>query len=180
MRIRWKKLSKILMAVAFGAGLFLYTRFSRREMHRLRQNSSIVQTACGPIEVAERGSGDPVLVIQGSTGGYNLGLYLAWPDTGFHYVVPSRPGFLRTPLNAARSPEQQADLLAELLDTLQIKRAGVIALSGCGPQVFQFALRHPESHLRPGTGICRKPSHSAACSGLTYCARLVALFAFRP
>jgi pimeloyl-ACP methyl ester carboxylesterase len=143
MRVHDKNLI-MLIAAATGVGLFLYTRYSRREIKTLRQGSRIVETPSGPIEVTERGSGDPVLVIQGSTGGYNLGLYLAWPESGFHYIVPSRPGFLRTPLKIAITPEEQADLLAQLLDELHIQRAAVIALSGCGPQTFQLALRHPQ------------------------------------
>jgi 2-hydroxy-6-oxonona-2,4-dienedioate hydrolase len=144
MHMNWNRLRTIIVAATVGVGLFLYTRYSRREMHRLRQGSRLVMTSKGPVEIAERGSGDPVLVVQGSTGGYNLGLYLAWPETDFHYIIPSRPGFLRTPLKNAVTPEQQADLLANLLDSMQIQRVPVIALSGCGPQVFQFALRYPD------------------------------------
>jgi pimeloyl-ACP methyl ester carboxylesterase len=78
----------------------------------------------------------PLAVIPGS--------FLAWPEAGFHYIIPSRPGFLRTPLKNGITPEQQADLLARLLVSMQIQRVSVIALSGCGPQVFQFALRYPD------------------------------------
>jgi pimeloyl-ACP methyl ester carboxylesterase len=144
MRTDWKKIFKLLAAAAAGAGIFWYTRYSRRELQRLRQGSRIVHTPAGSVEVAERGSGDPVLVIQGSTGGYNLGLYLSWPNSGFGYIIPSRPGFLRTPLKTALTPEDQADLLAQLLDALGVQQAAVIALSGCGPQTFQLALRHPD------------------------------------
>jgi pimeloyl-ACP methyl ester carboxylesterase len=139
-----KTMFRLLAAAVAGAGAFWYTRYSRREMQRLRQGSRMIVTPRGPVEVAERGSGEPVLVIQGSTGGYNLGLYLAWPDSGFHFIIPSRPGFLRTPLKNAVTPEDQADLLAQLLDALGIQQTAVIALSGCGPQTFQLALRHPE------------------------------------
>jgi pimeloyl-ACP methyl ester carboxylesterase len=144
MKIHLKKCFTLIAAAVTGVSLFFYTRYSRQEVRRLRAGARMVATRRGPVEVAERGQGDPVLVIQGSTGGYNLGLYLAWPDTGFHYIIPSRPGFLRTPLNKAVTPEEQSDLLAALLDTLNIQRAAVIALSGCGPQIFQLALRHPE------------------------------------
>jgi pimeloyl-ACP methyl ester carboxylesterase len=144
MEIYLKKCLTLITAAAAGVGLFFYTRYSRQEVRRLRSGARLVATRRGSVEVTERGHGDPVLVIQGSTGGYNLGLYLAWPDTGFHYIIPSRPGFLRTPLKNAVTPEAQSDLLAALLDTLNIQRAAVIALSGCGPQIFQLALRHPE------------------------------------
>lgn len=134
----------LITAAAAVVGLFFYTRYSHREVRKLRAGARMVATRLGPVEVTERGHDDPVLVVQGSTGGYNLGLYLVWPDTDFHYIIPSRPGFLRTPLKNAVTPKEQSDLLAALLETLNIKRAAVIALSGCGPQVFQLALRHPD------------------------------------
>jgi pimeloyl-ACP methyl ester carboxylesterase len=59
-------------------------------------------------------------------------------------VAVSRPGYLGTPLSAGRTPEEQADLCAELLDGLGIDRAAVMAVSGGGPCALQFALRHAD------------------------------------
>jgi hypothetical protein len=70
MHLNWNRLRTILLTAAVGVGLFLYTRNSRREMRRLRQGSHLVMTSKGPVEIAEPDSGDPVLVVQGSTGGY--------------------------------------------------------------------------------------------------------------
>jgi len=94
--------------------------------------------------VGEQGEGPALLVLHGGGAGYDLGLAVNWPELGWRVVAPSRPGYLRTPLESGRSFEQQADLLAALLDALEIKKAAVWAMSGGGPAAIQFALRHSE------------------------------------
>lgn len=54
----------------------------------------------------------------------------------------SRPGYLGTPLASGKTPEQQADLCAGLLDALNIRTATVMVVSGGGPCALHFALRH--------------------------------------
>ncbi len=79
-------------------------------------------------------------------GGYDQSLILAQTigREGFRYIAISRPGFLGTPLSSGKSPEQQGDLIAALLDTLGINRAGVMAVSGGGPSALHFGFRHPQ------------------------------------
>jgi pimeloyl-ACP methyl ester carboxylesterase len=77
-------------------------------------------------------------------GGYDQGLILARTigAPGYRVVAVSRPGYLGTPLSAGRTPEEQADLCAGLLDALDLDRTAVMAVSGGGPCALQFALRH--------------------------------------
>jgi pimeloyl-ACP methyl ester carboxylesterase len=79
-------------------------------------------------------------------GGYDQSWLLAralLADVANHRVVAiSRPGYLRTPLAAGESPQEQADLCARLLDTLRIDRAMIAAVSAGGAPALQFALRH--------------------------------------
>ncbi len=56
----------------------------------------------------------------------------------------SRPGYLGTPLSAGRSPQEQADLCAAVLDALRIRCTAMMAISGGGPTALQFALRYPD------------------------------------
>jgi len=76
-------------------------------------------------------------------GGYDQSLILAQTigTAGYRYIAMSRPGYLGTPISSGKSPEQQGDLIAALLDSLGIVRACVIAVSagdrapynsGCG------------------------------------------------
>jgi pimeloyl-ACP methyl ester carboxylesterase len=103
-------------------------------------------TRRGPVEYAVFGDGPAVLALHGALGGYDQGLILARTvgAPGNRYVAVSRPGYLDTPMTSGRDPEEEADLLAALLDTLELPDAAVLAVSGGGPSAIHFALRHPE------------------------------------
>jgi len=98
------------------------------------------------VEYAEYGAGPAVLALHGAMGGYDQGLILAHTigEPGYRVVAVSRPGYLGTPLSAGRSPEEQADRCADLLDVLRIERTAVMAVSGGGPCALHFALRHAD------------------------------------
>ncbi len=119
--------------------------WSERLIASLDGRAMLVQTARGDVQVARDGHGPPVMVIHGGPGGFDLGL--AWcrhlPDGGCELLAPSRPGYLRTPLQSGRTPEQQADLYAAMLDALQIERVAVFGFSSGGPSAVHFAARHP-------------------------------------
>ena len=123
-----------------------YQQWKYDELVRIKKRSHYVTTSAGPIEYAVEGQGPAILLIHGSPGGYDqsisLSRYMNIPD--YMCIAPSRPGYLHTPLHAGASPEEQADLYAALLDTLQIDRVIVLGISGGGPSAIQFALRHPQ------------------------------------
>lgn len=104
-----------------------------------------IRTALGSVQYAEEGEGPAVLCLHGAMGGYEQGLILGRTlgEPGYRYIAPSRPGYLGTPLAPAKSPEEQADLYAALLDALNAESAAVMAISGGGPSALAFALRHP-------------------------------------
>src|SRR3954471_3750344 len=108
--------------------------------------AEIVQTALGPVEVARRGSGSPVLFVHGTPGGFDSSLAMGrfLDEAGFEVIAPSRPGYLGTPLEGRESIDGQADLHAALLDALGHERAGLICWSGGGPSTYRLAVRHPE------------------------------------
>jgi pimeloyl-ACP methyl ester carboxylesterase len=105
----------------------------------------MVASRCGPIEYAERGEGQPVLVVHGAGGGFDQGLELGndLVRAGFRVIAPSRFGYLRTPLPADASAEAQADAHACLLDALNVQSAAILGVSAGGPSALQFALRFP-------------------------------------
>ena len=85
-----------------------------------------------------------VVGVHGSPGGHDQipALFPGFPGPAFGFLSWSRPGYLRTPLAVGRSFEEQADLLAALLDALGIGRVGLFAFSGGGPTAVHFAVRH--------------------------------------
>jgi pimeloyl-ACP methyl ester carboxylesterase len=101
----------------------------------------------GNIECAVSGEGPAILLLHGAMGGYDQGLLLgraAVGSSGYRSIAISRPGYLGTSLACGKTPEQQADLCAALLDALIVRQAAVIAISGGGQCALQFALRHPK------------------------------------
>jgi pimeloyl-ACP methyl ester carboxylesterase len=104
----------------------------------------IADTRRGRVEYAEFGEGPAVIALHGAMGGYDQSLILARTAgvEGFRYIAVSRPGYLGTPITSGRTPEDQSDLCAGLLDALGIHTAVVMAVSGGGPCALNFAIRH--------------------------------------
>jgi pimeloyl-ACP methyl ester carboxylesterase len=94
----------------------------------------VVYTASGPVELAEVGHGPAVLVVHGTPGDWQQARALATDLAAHHRVVlPSRPGYGRTPLSTGRTPREQAQAHVALLDALAIDTAAVVGISGGGP-----------------------------------------------
>ncbi len=141
------------IAAAVGAGVAawavrrLVDRFKWEKaqvIYHLESGSQVYQTARGAVEAAIHGEGPPVLVVHGGAGGYDQGSLKIRSLDGFQYISVSRPGYLRTPIDTGKTPEEQADMLAALLDTLGIEKAAVIGTSMGGLVSMHFALRYPE------------------------------------
>lgn len=99
------------------------------------------------VEYLDQGQGDAVLVVHGSPGGCDQGALLGQflVDAGFRVIIPSRPGYLRTPLtNQNSSIDEQADAHVALMDALGIDRFAALCWSGGGPSTYRLAARHPQ------------------------------------
>ena len=94
-------------------------------------NSQVNDTPCGQIEYIEGGSGAPVLAVHGVGGGFDQGLPMVedFLGDGFLYIVPSRFGYLRTPLPGDALPASQADTYVCLLDALGLQWISVMKMS---------------------------------------------------
>ncbi|GCE26131.1 alpha/beta hydrolase [Dictyobacter alpinus] len=142
---RWT-LAGAALATSFVCFTTTYQSWRRKESLRLTTDSDMIMTALGPVEYSLSGTGPVVLIAHGSPGGYDMGQAFArlFGNANFTYLAVSRPGYLRTPLEIAPTPEGQADLYAALLDSLEIEQASVVGISGGGPSAIQFSLRHPQ------------------------------------
>jgi len=109
-------------------------------------HSSVAQTPVGPIEYFSAGEGPAILGMHGTPGGFDqvalIGATVG--SRGFRVVGWSRPGYLGTPLEVGRTPAEQADAAARLLDTLGIDKVCIYGASGGGPATYSFAARHAD------------------------------------
>jgi len=140
----FKKISIGLLAVLvlfFATSYFFYLSFRTEQLAYLNENSRIAQTSAGKIEYQLIGDDGPfVLFLHGTPGGYDQGITME----GARVLTPSRPGYLRTPLEVGRTPEEQASAYAALLDTLEIDKVVVTGASGGGPSAIAFAAAYPD------------------------------------
>ncbi len=147
------KLRQLVAAIVFAATttsaikyIRAYKAWKRRELAHLESTSQIIETALGPVEYQQIGQGPAVLIVHGTPGGYDQGHAFARliGSQQLTFIALSRPGYLRTPLTTGKTPLEQADLYAALLDALAIQQTTIIGISGGGPSALQFALRYPQ------------------------------------
>jgi pimeloyl-ACP methyl ester carboxylesterase len=96
------------------------------------------------VEYAERGSGNPVLVVHGIFHNCVGGLLTVRDFSVRRFIAPSRFGYLGSSLPPNATPAAQADAFAALLDALDIDQIDVIGESAGATSALQLALRHPE------------------------------------
>jgi pimeloyl-ACP methyl ester carboxylesterase len=148
MRLIARAVFLLVVVAALVAG-FLLARFASwrsDKLAALEGASEVAETKAGKWEYAVAGEGSPVLVIHGAPGGFDQALLFGagLREHGWEVIAPSRPGYLRTPLESGLLPVEQADGLVALLDHLAVPRAAVVAFSDGGPVAVELALRHPD------------------------------------
>lgn len=141
--LRWIGLAIAIAAIVVAAS---FAWDMRRAYARIRRGSTVVTSPHGRIEYATGGSGPPVLVVHGSGGGFDQGELIVRAVLGneFHWIAPSRFGYLRSTFEPGATFDDQAHAYAALLDHLGIARAAVVALSHGGPSALLFAALHPD------------------------------------
>jgi pimeloyl-ACP methyl ester carboxylesterase len=133
------------LGAAIGAYSFIRSQQEKTErVNSLQRRSRMIDTPRGPMETEIDGTGPNIIVAHGALGGHDRARLYSFPEAGFRFICPSRPGYLRTPLSIGRTFEEQADAFVELLDVLEIDRAAILGCSAGGPVAIQFALRHPD------------------------------------
>lgn len=139
----------IASASLAGATAYAVSRFRRDQTEAQRRLDSVdrknVPTSLGAVEVAVRGTGDPLLVSHGIFQGCD-GALLSVRDLapGRFVIAPSRFGYLGSDLPPGATPAHQADAFVALLDHLGVERTDVIGISAGATAALQLALRHPD------------------------------------
>ncbi len=131
---------------AMALGLAAYRRDINQAYERVRGKSTILASPYGNIEYTEGESGLHVLVSHGSGGGYDQGELIveAFLDNRFHWIAPSRFGYLRSTFHDGATFDDQAHACATLLDHLGVERVAVVAVSHGGPSALLLATLYPE------------------------------------
>jgi pimeloyl-ACP methyl ester carboxylesterase len=154
----FKKIALVVASVIVGVptlftlGLLAWDGGFAVSLHQalvpgVQLNLRTVVTARGPVQYDLYGTNGPVVLsLHAGLGGADQGRLFAsfLQGDGFRILSPSRPGYLGTPLSSGKTLEEQADLFAALLDTLNIENVGVLSASSAGPVAYLFAARHPE------------------------------------
>lgn len=116
-------------------------------MTGVARRTTTAELGAGVVEyrLDERGA-DTVVVLHG--GHMNAGLALGedvFLDAGYSVLVPSRPGYGRTPLTTGTSAGGFADVARSLCEHLGITRvAAVVGVSAGGRTAAAMAARHPD------------------------------------
>ena len=141
--LRWISLGLIAAVVLVSAAYFWDINQAYERVH---DKSTVIPSPYGDIEYTEGGSGPAVLVIHGSGGGYDQGELLVRAVLGeqFHWITPSRFGYLRSTFHEGATFDDQAHAYPYLLDQLGIKKVAVVAISHGCPSALLFAVLHPE------------------------------------
>lgn len=137
--LKWGLLFSLAISLLL-LGTYWSWQYERRT--RLESAGSIAETIHGPVEYVLKGdSGPVVLYFHGTPGGFDQA-----PPAGSNnrLLAFSRPGYLRTPLSAGQTPQEQAELAVSLLDILNIDSVFPAGVSGGGPAAIAFALAFPE------------------------------------
>ncbi|MCI4626362.1 MAG: alpha/beta hydrolase [Candidatus Magnetoovum sp. WYHC-5] len=120
--------------------------WKRQLQEELDSGSKIAKTEKGPVEYAIYGDSGPVLAcLHGAPGGYDqvLPFFSELVQEGFRILAWSRPGYLKTPLSVGRTVDEQVEVLASLLDSLDIDKVFIVGVSAGGPPAIQFAAHYP-------------------------------------
>lgn len=123
----------------------LFGRGDAKRIERFNADSEVVGTSSGPVEFARHGDAPYVLIFHGTPQGHHAS-FMGEPfeAEGFGTITPSRPGYLRTPLETGRTFAEQADAAAALLNALEVDQVAAFGVSGGGPSSIEFAARHPD------------------------------------
>ncbi len=144
--IRWSFVVAVgLLLVVAGVVILIFTGWKAERVDELACGSRVANTANGPVEYAVSGEGKAVLVLHGAPGGYDQALVIGktLAAAGFRVIAPSRPGYLRTPLESGLFFSEQADLMGALLDELKINSVSVVGFSAGASTAVSFAQAFP-------------------------------------
>lgn len=145
-------ISLLVLASLAVNGVILHYNWWRDSFNaELDKQSQVIKTVKGAVEYLSLGNvateKNHLMILHGTAGGHDAGEILAdWLalDEDTHVIVPSRPGYLRTPIHSGLTPRQSADAMAALLDELKIDKITVLGWGGGALTAMAMAQYHPQ------------------------------------
>jgi hypothetical protein len=112
----------LIAAVVLVSATYLWNM--NRAYERVRGKSTVIPSLYGDIEYTAGGSGTAVLVIHGSGGGYDQGELLVRAVLGeqFHWITPSRFGYLRSTFREGATFDDQAHAPTHICSTIWVSK----------------------------------------------------------
>ncbi|NQZ07643.1 MAG: alpha/beta hydrolase [Algicola sp.] len=140
----------ILIGCTLISVLIIYSNWRIEFAAQLESGSELAQTDKGVIEYASIGDKatekNHLFILHDTPGGYDSGRILSeWLelDEQTHTIVPSRPGFLRTPIEVGATPREAAEAMIALMDKLGIEHTTVLGWGGGAATALEMAQRYP-------------------------------------
>ena len=142
----WVSALVIVTLIASLALVAVYKSAMSLAHERIRGKSTVISSPYGEIEYSEGGAGVDVLIVHGAGGGFDQGELIAQGvlDDRFHWIAPSRFGYLRSTFNVGATYDDQARAYTWLLNHLGIEKVAVVAMSAGGPSALLLAVLPPE------------------------------------
>jgi len=110
-----------------------------------KMNSEVINTKFGEIEYSSVGQGIPIIFVHGGHSNCNETLcHKGFDLNKYRLIIPSRPGYGKTPLNKNKSPRQTAELIIELVKHLTLDRIIVYGISAGGLTAIELASNYPD------------------------------------
>lgn len=108
-------------------------------------NAKTADLSYGKMAYVDEGDGEVILSVHGIFGGYDQAFDTCEDfASDYRILAPSRFGYLGSDISGKGTPSEQASAYAELLDSLGIDKAYLLATSAGGSIAIRFALDYPE------------------------------------
>ena len=144
------KYLKYIIGVIIVGGLITcktYSTVINESYQRLEAyNVNTFVTEYGVMSYVDEGLGEVIIISHGIFGGYDQGFENLYSIFGENYrkIAISRFGYPGSTLPVEPTPNNQAEVFLNLIDTLQIDKVFIITASAGGAAGIKFALNYPD------------------------------------